>query len=191
MTLTYKQRRFVDEFMIDRNATQAALRAGYAEKFARGIGCAMLAHYKVRAEVDRRSVDLSDRAGVAAIQVIEKLWAIVRANIADYLIIDADGQIRLDPSKIKGEQAAPIAALATEGATAGDGAGHARRTHIRMHDKIAAADKLLRHLGGYKDRVEHTGQDGGPIAVAPVTHAQRLKAVMALIAKAEDGADQT
>jgi hypothetical protein len=59
-----------------------------------------------------------------------------------------------------------------------------------MHDKIAAADKLLRHLGGYRDRVEHAGPDGGPITVAPVTHAQRLKAVMALIAKAEDGADQ-
>src|SRR5215510_2041359 len=143
MTLTYKQRRFVDEFMIDRNAAQAALRAGYGEKCARSIGSAMLAHYKVRAEVDRRSAELSDRASVAAIQVIEKLWAIVRANIADYLIVDADGQIRLDPSKIRGEQAAPIAALATEGATADGGGGHARRTHIRMHDKIAAADKLF------------------------------------------------
>src|SRR5262245_17415359 len=123
MTLTYKQRRFVDEFMIDRNAAQAALRAGYGEKCARSIGSAMLAHYKVRAEVDRRSAELSDRASVAAIQVIEKLWAIVRANIADYLIVDADGQIRLDPSKISGEQAAPIAALATEGATADGGGG--------------------------------------------------------------------
>jgi len=191
MTLTYKQRRFVDEFMIDRNAAQAALRAGYGEKCARSIGSAMLAHYKVRAEVDRRSAELSDRASVAAIQVIEKLWAIVRANIADYLIVDADGQIRLDPSKIRGEQAAPIAALATEGATADGGGGHARRTHIRMHDKIAAADKLLRHLGGYRDRIEHAGPDGGPITVAPVTHAQRLRAVMELIAKAEEGSDQT
>jgi phage terminase small subunit len=52
-----------------------------------------------------------------------------------------------------------------------------------MHDEISAADKLLRHLGGYKDRIEHTGPDGGPIEVGLMTDEERLDALRELIAR--------
>ena len=180
MPLSPLRARFVDEYMIDRNATQACIRAGYSPKAAKKIAYVVLNHHEVRAEIDRRTAILSEQAGVRAAQVVEKLAAIVNANIGDYLVAGPDGQPRLDLDQLKGGQGMAIQDLVTE-----DGA------RIRMHDKVAAADKLLRHIGGYKDRVEITGRNGGPIELKPVTNAQRLKALMALIDEVESEAGDT
>lgn len=50
--LNARQRRFVDEYLIDLNATQAAIRAGYSEKTARQIGDRLLSNVDIRAAVD-------------------------------------------------------------------------------------------------------------------------------------------
>lgn len=52
--LTFKQQSFVNEYVIDRNATQAAIRAGYARPSARVQGARLLAHPEVRAAVDQK-----------------------------------------------------------------------------------------------------------------------------------------
>jgi len=172
MTLTLRRLQFIDEYMIDRNGTQAAIRAGYSAKAAGKMAHTLLSDYRVRAEIERRAAELSERASVSAAQVIEKLAAIVNANIGDYLVAGPDGQLRLDIDKLKSEQASAVQDVVTESGA-----------RIRMHDKISAADKLLRHLGGYKDRIEHTGPDGGPIEVGLMTDEERLDALRELIAR--------
>ena len=182
MTLTPRRTRFVDEYMKDRNATHAAIRAGYSPNGARNVGSILIADYRVRAEIDRRAAALSELSGVTTAKVIEKLWDILRADIADYLIEDPDGHIRIDRSKLV-ERAASIATLVTDDGPANESGEGRQKTMIRLHDKIAAADKLLRHLGAYRDRVEHTGRDGGPIEVAMMTDQERLDALKALVAR--------
>ena len=54
MSLTSKQARFIDEYMADLNATQAAIRAGYSEKSAYSQGARLLKHVEIRAELARR-----------------------------------------------------------------------------------------------------------------------------------------
>jgi len=172
MKLTFRQQRFVDEYMIDRNAAQAAIRAGYSSKAPGAVGSLVLTNYKVRAEVERRTAELSERANMTATDVVKKLAAILNANIAEYLVVDADGTTRFDLSKVTAEKAQAIQELVTESGA-----------RIRIADKVSAADKLLRHLGGYKDRIEHTGPDGGPIDVGLMTDEERLDALRELIAR--------
>ncbi|MFQ5534696.1 MAG: terminase small subunit [Sphingomonadales bacterium] len=71
--LTPKQRRFVDEYLIDLNATQAALRAGYSERRARQQGSRLLKYPHVAAAVRQGQGALAQRAQVSAETVLEKL----------------------------------------------------------------------------------------------------------------------
>ena len=52
--LTEKQQRFVDEYLIDLNATQAAIRAGYSVKTAKDIGCQNLAKLNIQQAISER-----------------------------------------------------------------------------------------------------------------------------------------
>lgn len=63
-TLTPKQERFVDEYLIDLNATQAAIRAGYSEKTAGSIGSENLQKPEIAAEITRRRAKLAEKAGL-------------------------------------------------------------------------------------------------------------------------------
>lgn len=63
-TLTAKQQRFIDEYLVDLNATQAAIRAGYSEKTARVIGPENLSKPAVASEVARRQAKLAEKAGL-------------------------------------------------------------------------------------------------------------------------------
>ena len=71
--LTPKQQRFVQEYMIDSNATQAAIRAGYSEKNADKIGSELLGKTRVAAAIKERQTILAKRVLVTADRVIEGL----------------------------------------------------------------------------------------------------------------------
>lgn len=64
MSLTEKQQRFANEHLIDLNATQAAIRAGYSSKSAEQQGSTLLRNPKVRAYIDERMAEHSKRTGV-------------------------------------------------------------------------------------------------------------------------------
>lgn len=62
--LTAKQQRFVDEYLVDLNATQAAIRAGYSEKTAQQIGSENLSKPVIAAEVEARQAKVAEKAGL-------------------------------------------------------------------------------------------------------------------------------
>lgn len=71
--LTPKQQRFVQEYMVDSNATKAAIRAGYSEKNADKIGSELLGKTRVAAAIKERQAILSKRVLVTTERVIEGL----------------------------------------------------------------------------------------------------------------------
>ncbi|MFB3154045.1 MAG: terminase small subunit [Candidatus Acidiferrales bacterium] len=71
--LTPRQQRFVEEYLTDLCASQAALRAGYSEKTAKQIGSRLLTHVDVQAAIEKGKAELSERAGVSQEWVVEKL----------------------------------------------------------------------------------------------------------------------
>ena len=78
MPLNPKQERFVAEYLVDLNGTQAAIRAGYSPHTAVVQGSRLLGHAKIRAEVDARSVALAESAAGSAEWIVEQTVEVVR-----------------------------------------------------------------------------------------------------------------
>ena len=92
--LTIKQQRFVDEYLIDLNATQAAIRAGYSAKTADQQGSRMLANVKVQQAVSKAMAERSKRTGVNQDRVVLELAKIAFVKMTD--LVDSQCKINSD-----------------------------------------------------------------------------------------------
>jgi phage terminase small subunit len=79
-TLTPRQQRFVEEYLIDLNATQAAIRAGYSPKTAYSIGHENLRKPEIEAAIAYAVFERSQKTGITAERVLEELWDIATAD---------------------------------------------------------------------------------------------------------------
>lgn len=191
MALTDKQQRFVEEYLVDLNATQAAIRAGYSQRTAAEQGCQLLGKKHVAEAIAAARQALSEKVGLKAERVVEEIRRIAFANITDVMswgeavaVKDAEtGEvtvaqgIALVPSYELPEHA--------QGAIA-----EVRQTReglaLKMHSKVEALDKLARHLGVYAaEKHELTGRNGGPIEVKEMSALERAKALAAILARAQ------
>ena len=92
MALNEKQRRFVEEYLVDLNATQAAIRAGYAERSAHVTGAKLLRNAKVAEAVAEAKHSRTERAQINADYVLSRLVEIDQMDVAD--ILQADGSLK-------------------------------------------------------------------------------------------------
>ncbi|OOY20873.1 hypothetical protein BMI86_10225 [Thioclava sp. DLFJ5-1] len=155
MPLTPKQAAFCAEYIIDLDATKAAIRAGYSERTAGQQGYNLLQREDVKADVQRLMTERAERTKVTADEVINELAAIMRAKVSDTLSwgtrpvtlkvgiapIDLPYVDAIDSADLSPETLAAVSevSLSDKGAF-----------KIKMHDKVAAIDKLMRHLGLYE-----------------------------------------
>lgn len=94
--LTEKQQRFVDEYLIDLNATQAAIRAGYSVKTADAIGCENLTKPNIQQAIAEHMAERSRRTGVNQDRVVLELAKIAFVRMTD--VVDSNGRIKQDAS---------------------------------------------------------------------------------------------
>ncbi|OTS09662.1 terminase small subunit [Acinetobacter pittii] len=80
MALRGKQQRFVDEYLIDRNATQAAIRAGYSAKTAYSIGEQNLKKLEVKKAIEEGEKELAERNKITQDKVLNRLWKMATAD---------------------------------------------------------------------------------------------------------------
>lgn len=81
--LTPKQQKFVEEYLVDLNATQAAIRAGYAENTARVVGAENLTKPAVAAAIAAARSERSARTEITADKVLQRWWEIANADVND------------------------------------------------------------------------------------------------------------
>jgi phage terminase small subunit len=172
--LTAKEKEFVRQYMVDLNATKAAIRAGYSKKSARQIGSENLSKPYIAKEI---SLALEDRCGVTVARVVDELAKVGFSDIRKVVSwrpevvaepVHAEGDIvtKVLQSRVLVKDSAEIdddTAAAIESVSQG-AQGQLR---VRMHDKPAALEKLARALGMFRDRHAHVGPDGKPLPVAP------------------------
>lgn len=151
MALTKKQKLFVDEYLIDLNATQAAIRAGYSPDTAKAIGSENLTKPDISAQINKAMAERSKRTGVNADRVVMELAKIAFINAVD--VINAEDATLKDDAAP--EDTAAIQSVKVKTFPTKDGAGVERE--IKMADKIKALELLGKHLGMFKDRVELSG----------------------------------
>lgn len=146
--LTEKQKRFIEEYLIDLNATQAAIRAGYSPNSARDIGSENLTKPDIRARIDEALAERSKRTGINADRVLREIARIAFVNAADVINFDsatiAEGASEDDTAAISSVK---VKTIPTE-----DGEGVERE--IRLCDKLKALELCGKHLGMFKDNPE-------------------------------------
>ncbi len=144
--LSQKQKRFIEEYLIDLNATQAAIRAGYSPDTANEQGSQNLAKLSVRNEIDKAIAERSKRTGVNADRVVRELAKIAFSKATD--IIDfRDGTLLPD---INDDDLAVIQSVKVKTSTSDTGESTERE--IKLADKLKALELLGRHLGIYTDK---------------------------------------
>ena len=147
--MTQKQKRFVEEYLIDLNATQAAIRAGYSPETAGAIGAENLKKPQIQNAIAREMADRSRRTGVNADRVVLELARIAFANAGD--LIDAgDATLKDDASR---DDLAAIQSIKVK-----DMGDMGIEREIRMADKLKALELLGRHLGIFNDRLRLDGR---------------------------------
>lgn len=149
--MTKKQKRFIEEYLIDLNATQAAIRAGYSPDTAKAIGSENLTKPDIRAHIDKAMAERSKRTGINADRVIMELAKIALVNAADVINAD-DATLRDDAAP---EDTAAIQSVKVKTFPTKDGEGVERE--IKMADKLKALELLGKHLGMFKDKIELSG----------------------------------
>lgn len=152
--LSEKQRRFVREYLQDCNATQAAIRAGYSPKSANVNGPRMLVNAGVAAEISRQQAEKVKQLDISADRVLKEVARIAFSDMRDYVEVTAKG-VRAKPmDELTDDQAAAVAEVRDVIV------GKRRTTRIKLHDKLAALEKLSRHLGLYREEVVTTPPQG-------------------------------
>lgn len=139
--MTKKQKRFIEEYLIDLNATQAAIRAGYSPDTAKSIGSENLTKPDIKAQIARAMAERSRRTGVNADRVIMELAKIAFVNAND--VIDAE-TATLKPDALP-EDTAAIQSVKVK--TFGE---DGLEREIKMADKLKALELLGKHLGMFR-----------------------------------------
>jgi phage terminase small subunit len=128
--VTPKQRKFAEEYLVDQNATQAAIRAGYSKKTACAQGSRLLRNVKVAAAIDAKTEKHLAKVEVTAERIMQELAAVAFSSIADFIKIDNEGKPALDWDNIP------------EGATAAIQSIGGRNI-ITLHSKLDALKTLF------------------------------------------------
>lgn len=170
--LTKKQQRFVDEYLIDLNATQAAIRAGYSEDSAKEIGCENLTKPNIQQAVAEQMAERSKRTEITQDKVLRELAAIAFAKTTDYAsviekqaVYTTDEGVRIplhdengNAVMIQDVQLVLTDTLNDAQKSALAGIKHGKYgIEVTMCSKEKALELLGRHLGMFKDKVELSG----------------------------------
>nr|DAW31648.1 MAG TPA: Terminase small subunit [Caudoviricetes sp.] len=149
MALTLKQKMFIDEYLVDLNATQAAIRAGYSPKTAKDIASQNLAKLNIRIEIDKRMAERSKRVGMNADRVLQELGKLAFVKIEDVIDFETG---RIKPTATSDD----LAAIQSIKIKPGE---YGTEREIKFYDKKATLELLGKHLGLWTDKqeIEHTG----------------------------------
>lgn len=162
MTLTAKQERFVEEYLIDLNATQAAIRAGYSAKTAYSQGQRLLSNVEVALALSAAQERRSERVKVDADWVLSRLHSEAVADLAD--IVDEAGAIkRVEDWPLIWRQGLVAGIDVHEEIVEGSKVG--QTVKVKLSDRIKRIELIGKHVNvqAFREQVGLSDPDGGPI----------------------------
>lgn len=145
--LTEKQQRFVEEYLIDLNGTQAAIRAGYSARTANEQASRLLANVSVQQAVSERMAERSKRTGVSQDRVILELAKIAFLKMTD--VVDKNGNIKddADPDDLSCIESIKYKHSDTD-------TGSSTEREVKIASKLKALELLGKHLGMWNDKLD-------------------------------------
>lgn len=146
--LTDKQRKFVSEYLVDLNATQAAIRAGYSQKTADRIGPQLVGKTCVREAIEAAQKRREKRTEITQDRVVQELARIAFGNSRSVMSWGPGGLVLRNSNDLNEDEAALVSEVRET--TTKDGGSMALKTH----DKLKALELLGKHLGMFDKRPE-------------------------------------
>jgi len=123
-----KQKRFCDEYLVDCNATQAAIRAGYSARTANEQAARLLANVSIKAYIDEKMEQLHNERTADAQEVLEYLTAVMRGQQTEQTLISI-----------------------------GDGVQKIGNIEVGARDRLKAAELIGKRFGLFKEGLELAG----------------------------------
>lgn len=160
--LTDRRKLFVDEYLIDLNATQAAIRAGYSKKTAHSQGERLLRNVEVQKAIQAGQKARSNRLEITADRVLQEFARIAFFDPRN--LFNEDGTPKAI-AELDDDTAAVVAGLDVAHIGNAD-VGIGQVMKIKLADKKGALDSVARHLGMFNDKMALTGKDGAELSVA-------------------------
>jgi len=143
--LSDKQQCFVNEYLIDLNATQAAIRAGYSPKTAAAQASRLLVNAKVSAAIACAMAERSKRTGITQDRVLTELAKVAFIKLTD--IIDEEGRIKPEATD---EDRACIESIKYKRTDTDSGCSEERE--VKASPKLKALELIGRHLGMFESK---------------------------------------
>ncbi len=179
--LTVRQKRFIEGYLIDLNATQAAIRAGYSKRTARQQGALNMANAAIGAAIAEAMEKRSERTGATADAVLARFWDIATADPNEIVSVrlgkcgscyggDSDAREPDTLCEVCGGEGVPVVIIADtkslKGAARKLYAG-AKQTkfgiEVKLHDQMKALENVARHLGMFNDKLTLKGDAENPL----------------------------
>lgn len=173
-SLTPKQKQFVSEYLIDLNATQAAIRAGYSKKTADVQGVRMLGNVKVQEALNKAMNKREQRTEITQDRVLKELAKIAFSNGSDFAKVVTKPVMKQTINETTGEWEEKEVQQQFVELTDTDHLSEDKKAaiagikegkfgiEVQSCDKVKALELIGKHLGMFKDKVELSGQVNNP-----------------------------
>ena len=147
--LTPRQQKFVAEYLVDMNATQAAIRTGYSARSAFVQGSRLLSKDKIKTAVKVGRAKLASKLEITQERVLLEYARIAFADTGSVMTWGPHGVSAKPSHELSDDERCAVAEVSQTVSANGD-----LSMRVKMHDKKGALDSLARHLGLFVDRVE-------------------------------------
>lgn len=172
MTLNNRQRRFVEEYLVDLNATQAAIRAGYSEKTADVQGPRLLGNVRIAAAIADAQRARSTRTGITQDRVLRELELLSFSDVTHY-VVDGKGDVALTAGAPEGAMRA-LSSIKRRITSYGQGDDYRVTTEVEV--KLWEKPAPLKLAGQHTGLFTELGDKGRPVhATTKVTFGGRYK----------------
>ena len=177
--LNARQQRFADEYLVDLNGKQAAIRAGYSEKTAEAQASRLLSNVKVQHYIQKRKQERVERTEITQDMVLFELAAIAFSNAADYAqVVEREATIESaegDVIPLCDKDGNPVMYRTVEPVLTENLTDRQKRAlsvikkgrdgfEVKPYDKIRALELIGKHIGMFTDKVEVSGEVNNPMA---------------------------
>lgn len=176
--LNDRQKRFCDEYLVDLNATQAAIRAGYTAKYANTNAFKLLQNTAIKEYIQQRQTERSERTEITQDMVLRELAIIAFSNAADYAsVVEKQATVEVEGTVVPlfDEEGNPQMYRTVEPVLTSDLTEDQKKAlavikkgrdgfEVKPYDKVRALELLGKHLGMFTEKVDLTGQVSNPFA---------------------------
>ena len=169
--ITDRMKKFVDEYLVDFNATQAAIRAGYSPDTANEQGSQLLARPDIRELVAEGQKEIMERTQTFQDNAVAELKIVGFSDLADFLTVKDGGIVEQKPfNELTKEQTKCIKKIkqTVRSSHSADGTilHQTAVIEIELHDKLKALELLGRHLGMFNDSIRLKSEEPLPLTIS-------------------------